>query len=270
MESTGPYSYRLAETLAFAGKKVSVVNALKIKRFGQMSLSRTKTDASDAKKITEYAKTAALRPFIPLDDAKHSLKQLLTALEGLKSLRKSCADLIESIEFLPRVCEDALGILEHTLLLIEEKIAGLQKKIDGDTKRAYGETAENLLTIPGVGMGTISLLLTLTGGLESFNTSKELAAYVGICPGTHESGTSVRRRGAICRIGNGALRAKLYMCALSASKKNRACRNLYERLCANGKNRKLAMVAVAHKLLKQIFAIAKNGAIYEENYGLAA
>lgn len=270
MESTGSYCYRLAEALAFSGVKVSVVNALSIKRFSQMFLSRTKTDAGDAKLITEYAKSVTLRPFVPLDDAKNRIKQRITAMEGLKGLRKSNMDLIESLKHLPRQCDDALDALRKNLKQIEKNIAVLRKKNEAEMVVAYGRLPENLSSIPGIGMETISLLLGLTDGLKNFDSSRQLAAYAGICPGTKESGTSLKGRGTISRIGHSVLRAKLYMCALTAARKNRACQNLYERLCAKGKSKKVAMVAVAHKLLKQIFAIAKNGTVYEENFGLTA
>ena len=55
-----------------------------------------------------------------------------------------------------------------------------------------------------------------------------------------------------------------YLCAvLMPAKYNKACRDLYERLVAKGKSKKLALIAVCNKLLKQAFAIAKSGLIYD-------
>jgi len=56
------------------------------------------------------------------------------------------------------------------------------------------------------------------------------------------------------------------VCSWSASKCNKACRELYERLLAKGKAKKMALIAVANKLLKQAFAIAKKQTKYQENY----
>ncbi len=58
----------------------------------------------------------------------------------------------------------------------------------------------------------------------------------------------------------------LYICSWSAKRCNKACRELYERLIAKGKAKKLALIAVANKLLKQAFAIAKQQTKYQENY----
>ncbi|PZW38742.1 hypothetical protein LX95_02405, partial [Mesonia algae] len=51
-------------------------------------------------------------------------------------------------------------------------------------------------------------------------------------------------------------------------KHNKACKEIYERIVAKGKSKKLALIAVANKLLKQAFAIAKSGLPYDENYVL--
>jgi transposase len=56
------------------------------------------------------------------------------------------------------------------------------------------------------------------------------------------------------------------MCAMSVIKTNTACKALYERLKANGKSGKLALVAVCNKLLNQVFAVVKNNSLYQPNY----
>lgn len=269
MESTGPYSYRLAEALSLAGKKVSIVNGLCIKRFAQMNLSRAKTDSCDAKLITLYAKQSELREFVPLSDEKNQLKQRITALEALKSQRTNTTNVLESLNVLPRKSEDTCAILQNLLQTLNKLIKELSGKIDKETRTAFGKTGEAILTIPGVGIGTVSHLLVLTNGLENFKNSSSLAAFIGICPRVIQSGTSVRGRGSISRLGHGSIRAKLYMCALTAMKNNKACKEIYDRLVAKGKPKKVALVAVGHKLIKQIFAIAKKGEPYNENFLLS-
>jgi transposase len=56
------------------------------------------------------------------------------------------------------------------------------------------------------------------------------------------------------------------MCALNAKANNTACKLLYDRLVAKGKNKKLAIIAVCNKFLKQVFSVVKNGAIFNNNY----
>jgi hypothetical protein len=67
-------------------------------------------------------------------------------------------------------------------------------------------------------------------------------------------------------MGMSTVRRMLYLCALSAKKYNRACRELYDRLVQQGKSKKLALIAIANKLLKQAFAIIKNKSVYVDNF----
>ncbi len=62
------------------------------------------------------------------------------------------------------------------------------------------------------------------------------------------------------------VRATLYVCAWSAKKCNKACTELYERLVAKGKSKRLALIAVANKLIKQAFAIATGNKFYDADY----
>ena len=66
--------------------------------------------------------------------------------------------------------------------------------------------------------------------------------------------------------GNQKLHNLLFMCSFNACKCNKACREIYERIVAKGKSKKLALIAVCNKLLKQAFAIAKSGLIYDDTY----
>ena len=56
------------------------------------------------------------------------------------------------------------------------------------------------------------------------------------------------------------------MCSFTACQHNKACKAIYDRIVAKGKSKKLALLAVCNKLLKQAFAIAKSGLIYDQTY----
>ena len=80
------------------------------------------------------------------------------------------------------------------------------------------------------------------------------------------SGTSVRSKVRICKQGGSLLRQTLYMCALNAKTTNGACKELFDRLVAKGKNKKLAVIAVANKLLKQVFGVVRTETLFDRNY----
>jgi len=67
------------------------------------------------------------------------------------------------------------------------------------------------------------------------------------------------------RIGDKNIRATLYMCSLAAKVYNKGCQELYERMLAAGKAKKVALVAVMNKLLKQVFGIVNSGDVYSVN-----
>ncbi|SFD42398.1 Transposase IS116/IS110/IS902 family protein [Algibacter pectinivorans] len=109
-------------------------------------------------------------------------------------------------------------------------------------------------------------LIVVTDGFNKFESASQLCSYVGIIPTIRESGSSVRGRARISKVGNRKLSNQLFLCIFNASKHNKACRAIYERIVNKGKSKKLALIAVVNKLLKQCFAIAKSGIPYNETY----
>lgn len=110
------------------------------------------------------------------------------------------------------------------------------------------------------------LLIVLTGGFDRFNKASELCFFAGLTPMIRQSGSSIRFRPRISKMGNRRLRKILFMCSLSAKQHNKASREIFNRIVAKGKSEKAALVADCNKLLKQAFAIAKSGLIYDQNY----
>jgi transposase len=108
------------------------------------------------------------------------------------------------------------------------------------------------------------MLVLLTEGLDRFTSAAELFSCAGLAPVIRQSGSSVKGRPRISKIGNQKLRNLLFMCRFNACTYNKACRDPYERLVAKGKRKKLALIAVCHKLLKQAFAMAKSGLPYKK------
>ena len=123
-----------------------------------------------------------------------------------------------------------------------------------------------LTSVTGIGQKKALFLILVTNGFSKFETISHLCSYVGITPTTRDSGSSVRGRARISKVGNKKLSNLLFLCSFNACKHNKACRELYERIVNKGKSKKLALIAVANKLLKHFFAIAKSGRPYDEMY----
>jgi len=162
--------------------------------------------------------------------------------------------------------KEVVRSLKRSLKQLEKEIKGLEDKLLVLVKQSYQELLTRLEAIPGIGRKTALMLVVLTGGFVRFTSVSELCSCAGLTPVIRQSGSSVKGRPRISKIGNQKLRNLLFMCSFNACKYNKACRDLYERIVAKGKSKKLALIAVCNKLLKQAFAIAKSGLIYDDTY----
>lgn len=147
----------------------------------------------------------------------------------------------------------------------EETLKSVEIEIDKFVQE-HEEEAQLLTSIPGIGKQSVKFLLLLLCCGKKFTNANELAAYIGTDPNVGTSGTSVKQAGYIRKEGYRQLRTLLYMCALSAKRYNKACKDLYDRLLAKGKKKKVALIAVVNKLLKQIFAIYTTKTKYDQNH----
>ena len=265
MESTGTYHCRLAYFLVEQGVAVSVVNPLSVKRYAQALLARTKTDKADSRLLAEFGRTFAPAAWQPKSSCYVALQQLVNLQELLLRQRTALSNQLEAVEH-SVVQGEAKGALKDLLAHLDQELAKVERKAENLAKQHAPRELSLLTGIPGVGKKTAVVLLALTDGLQNFNSSKQLSSFVGLCPRIYQSGTSVKGRPKICKVGMGQVRKLLYMCALSASRTNKACRELYERLLAKGKQKKVALIAVANKLLRQVFAVIKSGLAYNENF----
>ena len=149
---------------------------------------------------------------------------------------------------------------------LDKELLGIEKKLLSLVKQAQQVQLTLLQSIPGIGLKTALFLIVITDGFKKFETASQLCSYAGITPTIRESGSSVRGRSRISKVGNRKLRNLLFMCSMSAYKQNKGCKEIFERITNKGKSKKLALTAVSNKLLKQSFAIAKSGLPYDETY----
>ena len=266
MEATGYYHYQLAYYLLESGVKVSVENPLAVKRFIQMKLSKIKTDKSDSKLICEYAKQVELKLW--QGNSKHQTECLqMTRLLSVYTKQSTILkNKLHGEAVLGNPSKDVLRSLKRSLKQVQKEMKTLEEKLIILVKQVHQDVLTRLKSIPGIGNKTALMLVVLTDGFERFTSGSELCSYAGLTPVIRKSGSSVNGRPRISKIGNQKLRNLLFMCSFNACKYNKACREIYDRIVAKGKSKKLALIAVCNKLLKQAFAIAKSGLIYDDSY----
>lgn len=266
MEVTGPYYLKLACFLHQHLFKVSVINPLVIKRFSQMRLLRAKTDKADARMIASYGLTEQPPTWEPPKAYMIKQQQLDALLHQMQKQRSALLCQKEAFSAAGNMDKEVEKIILKSLTLIDKQISTINKKMEDLVKEHHGDILKRLTTIPGIGKKTAIVLIVITNGFKKFNNYKQLSAYLGLCPRIYQSGSSVKGKARICKMGASRIRAYLYVCAWSAINCNKACKELYERLLSKGKAKRLALIAVANKLLKQLFAIATSNGIYNPNY----
>ncbi len=265
MEASGVYYLPLAVYLHQQGMQVSVVNPLTIKRFSQMRLMRAKTDKKDAAIIADYGKLE--KPVAWQPRAEHMLQ-----MQQLQALQDNLTSQLTRLKNQQKTFKSS-GIenkFAHHLLVLEinhikKQIALLQAELVRLTQAFHQDLFTRLQTIKGIGKRAAMTLILITDGFTRFENSKQLCAYVGLSPRIFESGTSVKGKAKICKMGMSRMRKLLYLCAMRARSCNKACKEMFERLKERGKNGKLALIAIANKLLRQAFAIGKSQMSYTEN-----
>ncbi len=266
MEATGYYHYRLAQYLYKQGVFVSVVNPLSVKRFIQMKLAKVKTDKSDAKAICEYGQINEVPLYTALTDVQSECLQLFRLLDNYLKKRTATKNKLHGEETLGIPSKFVYRSLKRDLKHLNKEVTGIEERLLELVKQEQQHQLTLLRSIPGMGVKTALFLIVVTDGFLKFEKASQLCSYVGITPTIRESGSSVRGRSRISKVGNKKLRNLLFLCSFSACKHNKGCREIYERIVNKGKSKKLALIAVSNKLVKQAFAIAKSGIPYDENY----
>lgn len=256
MEATGTYHTRLALSLFEAGRKVSVVNPLVIKRYGQMKLLRAKSDRTDAALIMQYAQHEPPQLWGPASEEVQELQQAHGWLNDLITERTRLLNRQQAHAHRARPSAFVVAQMEMQFAQLQKRIDECEQHLETLVKKSFAGLYERLQTIPSIGAKTALELIIVTDGFTRFEDIKALCAYIGVSPTTFRSGSSVRGKGGIAKLGQGRIRQLLYLCTWTARTCNPACKQLYQRLQTAGKPPKVIGIAIAHKLLRQAFAIA--------------
>jgi transposase len=266
MEATGTYYLALAYYLHGRATQVTVLNPLIIKRFIQMHLGKGKSDRKDAQWLMRYGQQQATSCWQPDEALLVECRQLEQVSEQLLKQKTMVSNSLEALTQQPVISSVALQQLQQTKRALEDQLTLIETELLGLLEKRYPHEMTLLRSIPGIGRKTAGMLLLFAGGFTHYTNYRQLIAKAGLSPREYTSGTSVRGKVRITKMGGGLLRSKLYLCSFSAKKANAACKALYDRLVAKGKNGKVALIAVCNKLLKQAFAIVKSGVPYQADF----
>ena len=251
VEATGGFEMPLAGALAAAGFPVVVVNPRQVRDFAKATGRLAKTDALDAQTLAHFAEV--MRPALrPLPDEQTQ------ALAAILARRRQLVEMLTAEK-------NRLGSARKPVRKsLRTHIAWLERELartDSDLAQAIRESPvwrekdDLLRSTPGVGPVLTTTLLADLPELGTL-TGKQIAALVGVAPLNRDSGTLRGKR--TVWGGRAQIRATLYMAALVASRFNPVIRAFYQRLCAAGKAKKVALTACMRKLLIILNAMLKH------------
>jgi len=254
MEATSNYGLDLADFLHGHDVGVSIVNPARVKAFGASELVRNKTDKLDAALIARFCRAHSPAAWTPPAGHLRELRELVRRCDALKAARVQELNRAQAGFVSPAVAASIAAHLEWLDRQIEAVTAEVRKLTAAD--RVLSCNLALLRSITGFGEVSATILLAELPNIAEF-TPKALAAFTGLSPQEHTSGSSVHKPGRISRIGNERLRSVLYMCALSARRHNKALADFVQRMTNAGKAPKVILIAVARKILVYAHAVIR-------------
>ncbi len=260
MEATGTYWEAAAEFLAsLDAVTVSVVNPAQIKAFGASRMVRTKTDKVDAKLIAEFCAERHPAPWQAPTPAEQALRALVLRLDALQAMRTQESNRLD-------VARAAVkeGIEKHLQWLDKEidlVIQAIRDHIDSDP--TLRDKQRLLDSVPGLGERTIAVLLAFYATPERFGNARQAVAFAGLDPRQHESGSSVKGKPRMSKVGHAFLRKALYMPAMVTLYRTVWGKQFRSRLASAGKPPMLIIGAMMRKLIHVAFGVLKSGKSFD-------
>ena len=268
MEATGAYGEALAAYLFDAGHVVSVVNPAIIKAYAQSHLSRTKTDKADATLIARFCQERKPPAWTPPVREVRELQALVRRLESLLEMRGMEVNRLQAGVTAELVRE---SLTEHITFLDEE----IKRTTDLirqhiDQHPSLREQHELLVSIPGIGDTTAAKLLAEMLDIKLYKSARQLAAFAGLVPRLHESGSSIKRKARLSKTGAPRLRKALYFPAIAAIKYNPYIKAMSVRLKERGLCPMQIIGAAMRKLVHLAYGVLKSGKPFDPSLAKTA
>ncbi len=251
VEATGRYEFALVEAAYLKAIPVCIMKPLSIRRYAGAVEQLAKTDKIDAKIIAEFAAVIKPRPTPEKSKNLLAIKDLLARRRQLMEIRTQELNRLQIMgKRLEASCKRIIKVIDKEIDRIETL---LTEHIDEETE--WSEKRELLISTPGVGN---TLVFTLLADLPEIGTlnNKEISALVGVAPINRDSGAMRGKRKV--QGGRATVRTILYMATLSATQCNPVIKNFYRKLVAQGKHKKVAIVACMRKFITILNAMVRD------------
>lgn len=256
IEPTGCYEKAIVDHLHKAGQAVAIINPKRVRDFARSLGKLAKTDRIDAKVLALYGQCTNPSPSIMISEHQQGLAEVNTRRRQLvemivmekNRLKKAGRHTKASIEAVIKILEDELAKMDEDLHQSIQQDAECQRKM------------KILISGKGIGKVTAEGLIATLPELGTLN-NKQIVALAGLAPYNCDSGQYRGQRKIYG--GRASVRQILYMGTLVATRHNTAIKAFYQRLCAAGKPKKVALTACMHKILMILNAMVKNNTTWE-------
>jgi transposase len=251
LEAIGPYAARLIRALAEAGFELGVVDPRRIKAWRAVEGRRAKTDRLDAELIARFA--LAVPDIVRPVPQPHILR-----IRALSSRRRQIVEMIAAEKTRLKQADDAAITASHRnmIALLGDQRGAIEAELAASLEAAGKATLGAILqTAPGVGPTVAMTLLADLPELGSLDR-RAIASLAGLAPHVTQSGTAAGR--ATISGGRPCVRTALYLAALSAIRSEHGFKREYQAMRAADKPAKVAIVAIARKLLVALNGMARD------------
>ena len=252
LEATGVYGVHVASRLvSLAGIRVSIINPAVIAAFGRARSKRSKTDQIDAELIRCYGEQNRPALWHPESPALRELALLVAQADALRDMILQWDNRGHTHKFVIDRPAELVRAQRAVHRSLQRQLDQIERMVDNlcATDSELAQQVALLETIPGIARRTATRLLAYGGSRWLRYSARAMTAQAGLAPRHHRSGSSVDRKQRIDKQGDRRLRKALYMPALVASIHNPTLKKHYQRLCKQGKLKKVALVACMRKLL---------------------
>ena len=259
-ESTGPYQMAAVGALLAAGLPAVVVNARQVRDFAKAMNYLAKTDKIDAAVIAHFGEVATTT-VRPLESEEiRTLRELYDRRGQLVHMRAMEKNQRHSAT-VARASAKVLHSIDKHIDYLDKQIRDLEQRLDRliESSAAFQARHEILQTITGIGPQVSRTLLIHLPELGRY-TRQKISALVGLAPFNDDSGDHVGQRH--IRGGRPKVRIGMYQAAIAAIRHCPRMKAMYAALKARGKASRVAIIAVARKLLVLANALIRDMAPY--------
>lgn len=255
LEATSRYGEAVALALTQSAHTVSIVNPVLPKAYAKAQGLRSKTDAVDARVLADFCRDQEPQAWVPPSAAEQTLRALVQRYQALIDMKVQEQARLETLRDVVRSSvETHITWLERELKKLRSTI---RDHIDNDPDlRNKGDLLDS---IPGIGERTIPTLLAFGLADERFDNARQFAAFAGLTPSHHQSGTSINKPARLSKAGHALLRRSLYMPAVVAVSKTAWGGAFAARLAAKAKPKMVIIAAMMRKLAQVAFGVLKSG-----------